>query len=80
MADSPAPGESPAQAKARLRRERLAAKSGASRLQQITALQGGPPKDLSEFENVAGMLGRTLHAPRSISPPFSFTRPMQIRG
>lgn len=56
MADSPAsatsalPGESPAQTKARLRRERLAAKSGASRLQQITALQGGPPKPLSELE------------------------------
>lgn len=51
MADSPAqPGESPAQTKARLRRERLAAKSGASRLQQITALQGGPPKDLSEIQ------------------------------
>ncbi|EMD69319.1 hypothetical protein COCSADRAFT_32061 [Bipolaris sorokiniana ND90Pr] len=56
MADSPAsatgalPGESPAQTKARLRRERLAAKSGASRLQQITALQGGPPRDLSEVE------------------------------
>ena len=56
MADSsgPAPGavpgESPAQTKARLRRERLAAKSGASRLQQITALQGGPPKDISELE------------------------------
>lgn len=56
MADSPAPatgplpGESPAQTKARLRRERLAAKSGASRLQQITALQGGPPKELSELE------------------------------
>ena len=56
MAESPAastgalPGESPAQTKARLRRERLAAKSGASRLQQITALQGGPPKDISEFE------------------------------
>ncbi|KAJ4368794.1 hypothetical protein N0V83_005876 [Neocucurbitaria cava] len=56
MADSPAsptgalPGESPAQTKARLRRERLANKSGASRLQQITALQGGPPKDVSEFE------------------------------
>ena len=55
MADSPAsasaalPGESPAQTKARLRRERLAAKSGASRLQQIQGLQGGPPKDLSEF-------------------------------
>ena len=55
MAESPTavpgttPGESPAQAKARLRRERLAAKSGASRLQQITALQGGPPKDISEF-------------------------------
>jgi hypothetical protein len=44
------PGESPAQTKARLRRERLAAKSGASRLQQITALQGGPPKSLSEIE------------------------------
>ncbi|CAN9366858.1 unnamed protein product [Alternaria alternata] len=56
MADSPAStnsalsGESPAQTKARLRRERLAAKSGASRLQQITALQGGPPKDLKEIE------------------------------
>jgi hypothetical protein len=56
MADSPAsatsalPGESPAQTKARLRRERLAAKSGASRLQQITSLQGGPPKPLSELE------------------------------
>ncbi|KAH7090758.1 hypothetical protein FB567DRAFT_546918 [Paraphoma chrysanthemicola] len=55
MADSPAaatapPGESPAQTKARLRRERLAAKSGAQRLQQITALQGGPPKTLSELE------------------------------
>jgi hypothetical protein len=56
MADSPAsttsalPGESPAQTKARLRRERLAAKSGVSRLQQITALQGGPPKDVSEIE------------------------------
>ncbi|KAH8710079.1 hypothetical protein GQ44DRAFT_440910 [Phaeosphaeriaceae sp. PMI808] len=46
----PLPGESPAQTKSRLRRERLAAKSGASRLQQITALQGGPPKDLSEFQ------------------------------
>jgi hypothetical protein len=56
MADSPSvsteaqPGESAAQTKARLRRERLAAKSGASRLQQITALQGGPPKSLSEIE------------------------------
>jgi hypothetical protein len=58
MADSPVsaastgalPGESPAQTKARLRRERLAAKSGASRLAQISSLQGGPPKELSEFE------------------------------
>ncbi|KAF1851969.1 uncharacterized protein K460DRAFT_44548 [Cucurbitaria berberidis CBS 394.84] len=56
MADSSAsatdavPAESPAQTKARLRRERLAAKSGASRLQQITALQGGPPKDISELQ------------------------------
>ena len=56
MAESPAsaagtvPGESPAQTKARLRRERLAAKSGASRLQQIQGLQGGPPKDLSEIQ------------------------------
>ena len=55
MADAPAPAaaapaESPAQAKARLRRERLAAKSGASRLQQITALQGGPPKSLAELQ------------------------------
>lgn len=59
MADTTAsaPGESPAQTKARLRRERLAAKSGASRLQQITALQGGPPKDLSEFQkDVPGTL------------------------
>lgn len=44
------PGETPTQTKARLRRERLAAKSGASRLQQITALQGGPLKHVSEFE------------------------------
>lgn len=56
MADTPAssPGpagaETPAQQKARLRRERLAAKSGASRLQQISALQGGPPKSLSEIQ------------------------------
>jgi hypothetical protein len=58
MADSPAsapstdalPGETPTQTKARLRRERLAAKSGASRLQKITALQGGPSKSLSELE------------------------------
>jgi hypothetical protein len=60
MADSPVspappgaaalPGETPTQTKARLRRERLAAKSGASRLQQITALQGGPVKHVSEFE------------------------------
>ena len=62
MADSPvfpAPtDESPAQQKARLRRERLAAKSGASRLQQISALQGGPPKDLSEIQkDIPGMCG-----------------------
>ena len=64
MADSsaapqdPAAGESPAQLKARLRRERLAAKSGASRLQQISALQGGPPKDLSEIQKgLPGMYG-----------------------
>jgi hypothetical protein len=62
MSDSPSPstealpGETPGQTKSRLRRERLAAKSGASRLQQITALQGGPPKDLSEIEkDVPGM-------------------------
>lgn len=63
MAGSPAatstgalPGETPTQTKARLRRERLAAKSGASRLQQITALQAGPVKDVSEFEkDVPGM-------------------------
>ena len=65
MADTAAPasgavpGESPAQTKARLRRERLAAKSGASRLQQITALQGGPPKDISELEkDVPGTTSR----------------------
>jgi hypothetical protein len=65
MADSPSsatgalPGETPTQTKARLRRERLAAKSGASRLQQITALQGGPPKDLSEIQkDVPGMTPR----------------------
>ncbi|KAJ4335562.1 hypothetical protein N0V95_008876 [Ascochyta clinopodiicola] len=46
----PAAAETPAQEKARLRRERLAAKSGASRLQKISALQGGPPKDLSEIQ------------------------------
>lgn len=65
MADSPVsapstsalPGETPAQTKARLRRERLAAKSGASRLQQITALQGGPPKDLKDIEkDLPGLL------------------------
>jgi hypothetical protein len=58
MADSPASpppaaAETPAQEKARLRRERLAAKlatGGATRLQQISALQGGPPKDLSEIQ------------------------------
>ncbi|CBX93551.1 hypothetical protein LEMA_P044520.1 [Plenodomus lingam JN3] len=57
MADAAMPvnaaasGESPAQLKARLRRERLASKSsGASRLQKITALQGGPPRALSEVE------------------------------
>ncbi|KAF2130917.1 hypothetical protein P153DRAFT_336945 [Dothidotthia symphoricarpi CBS 119687] len=47
------PGESPAQKQSRLRRERRAAKlttGGASRLQQITALQGGPPRDLSELQ------------------------------
>lgn len=66
MADSPAasPGpadESPAQQKARLRRERLAAKSGASRLQQISALQGGPPKDLSEIQkDVPGMCDQAI--------------------
>lgn len=58
MADSsaaspePSGAETPAQQKARLRRERLAAKSGggAARLQAISALQGGPPKPLGEFE------------------------------
>jgi len=64
MADSSAalPGsaapETPAQEKARLRRERLAAKSGASRLQKISALQGGPPKDISEIQkDLPGMYG-----------------------
>jgi hypothetical protein len=65
MADSPVsapsssalPGETPTQTKARLRRERLAAKSGASRLQQITALQGGVPKSLEEVEkDLPGMV------------------------
>jgi hypothetical protein len=70
MADSPAPapstaalpGETPTQTKARLRRERLAAKSGASRLQQITALQGGPPKTLSELEKDVPGGCAVLHA------------------
>jgi hypothetical protein len=54
----PAAAETPAQEKARLRRERLAAKSGASRLQQISALQGGPPKDLSEIQkDLPGVYG-----------------------
>jgi hypothetical protein len=70
MSDSPAsatgaqPGESPAQYKARQRRERLAAKSGALRLQQIHKLQGGPPKDLSEIlKDVPGkpQLNHQLH-------------------
>jgi hypothetical protein len=59
----PAAAETPTQQKARLRRERLAAKSGgpASRLQKISALQGGPPKTLSEIEKdvpVPGMYSR----------------------
>lgn len=64
MADSPATSqgpsgaETPAQQKARLRRERLAAKSGAARLQQISALQGGPPRDLSDIQkDLPGMYG-----------------------
>jgi hypothetical protein len=73
MADSPASpppsaaAETPAQEKARLRRERLAAKlatGGATRLQQISALQGGPPKDLSEIQKDlpgALLLLRGLH-------------------
>ncbi|KAF2651951.1 hypothetical protein K491DRAFT_706715 [Lophiostoma macrostomum CBS 122681] len=56
MADSPAttgasPVESPAQEKARLRRERRAAKiqdGGASRLHAITALQGGTHRDIEK--------------------------------
>lgn len=60
--------ESPAQQKARIRRERLAAKSGASRLQQISALQGGPPKDLSEIQkDLPGMYG-FLALPISFDP------------
>ncbi|KAH7382163.1 hypothetical protein BKA66DRAFT_570462 [Pyrenochaeta sp. MPI-SDFR-AT-0127] len=71
MADSPAPGESPAQAKARLRRERLAAKSGASRLQQITALQGGPPKDISEFQKDVPV--KPSATPSELTPALSGT-------
>lgn len=81
MSDSPAspsgalPGESPAQAKARLRRERLAAKSGASRLQQIQGLQGGPPKDISEFEkDVPGTLPFCFKA-RDLNLPSMFALP-----
>lgn len=56
MADSPASttggaaGESPAQQQARLRRERRAAKlqAGESRLQAITALQGGTHRDVKK--------------------------------
>ncbi|XPS94805.1 hypothetical protein M3J09_004107 [Ascochyta lentis] len=71
MADTPAasPGpvaaETPAQEKARLRRERLAAKSGASRLQQISALQGGPPKDLSEIQKDVPVQPAPAPAPAS---------------
>lgn len=62
MADSPSPasppaGESSAQEKARLRRERRAAKiqaGGASRLQAITSLQGGSHRDVEK--DVPGML------------------------
>ncbi|KAF2622593.1 hypothetical protein BU25DRAFT_206531 [Macroventuria anomochaeta] len=73
MADSPAgspgPGgaETPAQQKARLRRERLAAKSGASRLQQISALQGGPPKDLSEIQKDLPVQPSPAPTPRALS-------------
>jgi hypothetical protein len=42
------PTESSAQKQARLRRERMAAKGGASRLQQITALQGGSLRDVAQ--------------------------------
>ncbi|KAF1944245.1 hypothetical protein EJ02DRAFT_420572 [Clathrospora elynae] len=66
-----APGESPAQTKARLRRERLAAKSGASRLQQITALQGGPPKDLSEIQKDVPV--KATSAPSQRTPAVSGT-------
>ncbi|KAF2866067.1 hypothetical protein BDV95DRAFT_611945 [Massariosphaeria phaeospora] len=57
MSDAAAPpagapaSESPAQAKARLRRERLAAKiqtGGASRLQAISSLQGGTLRDVQK--------------------------------
>ncbi|KAH6618899.1 hypothetical protein C7974DRAFT_39147 [Boeremia exigua] len=73
MADSPiaTPGsagaETPAQQKARLRRERLAAKSGASRLQQISALQGGPPKDLSEIAKDVPMQPSPAPTTRALS-------------
>ncbi|KAF2036161.1 hypothetical protein EK21DRAFT_52537 [Setomelanomma holmii] len=76
MADSPAstaalPGESPAQIKARLRRERLAAKSGAQRLQKITALQGGPPKELSEIQKDVPV--KPVSTPTQFTPAASGT-------
>lgn len=72
MADSSSPpsqhaaAETPAQERARLRRERLAAKNGASRLQQISALQGGPPKDLSEIQKDLPGMYRLYRQPISV--------------
>ncbi|KAL5118931.1 hypothetical protein ACEQ8H_003060 [Pleosporales sp. CAS-2024a] len=68
MADPPAalPGETPTQTKARLRRERLAAKSGAQRLQQISSVQGGPPTDLSAF--VRDLPVKSSSAPSRLAP------------
>ncbi|KAF1836866.1 hypothetical protein BDW02DRAFT_596035 [Decorospora gaudefroyi] len=77
MADAPAsatgaaPGESPAQTKARLRRERLAAKSGASRLQQISSLQGGPPKSLGEIQKDVPVIPAST--PSQLTPAVSGT-------
>ncbi|KAF2185179.1 hypothetical protein K469DRAFT_163892 [Zopfia rhizophila CBS 207.26] len=71
MADSPASAskaESPAQEKARLRRERRAAKiqgSGTSRLQAITSLQGGSHRDVEPVSKPT----RTVSPDPAATPP-----------
>jgi hypothetical protein len=85
MADSPSatgssPAESPAQAQARLRRERRAAKiqgGGASRLQAISSLQGGTHRDVEK--DVPGTTPRRSFPAGLPLTPNSQTRACRIR-